>query len=561
MSAFSVSPGSYKRELDLSQRIRAVSTSIGAMVSFASKGPIGERVLITNEEEFVATFGKPNPKISYAHYCALEFLKRSSRLYFTRVVNDNEARALPLTAGAYCTVDSVTATNPIPHLNVFDDGNAKALGKYDPYNMLSFNPNTPGIENVLFFVCAANPGDWNNELYVRIRSSQKPNTDGFDDSYDDPYSFYVEVFTNYRSPRQTPDESFLVKRIHQLDGFGSQMFIEDVINNRSNLIRVRNNELAPEVKILTSADVYFGGATNGAYPTYGQVMRGWDLYKDPEESDVNILIQGGTPIGISEMQDIADIQRKMASIAQDRMDCIAVLDIPSSEQKTSRAIAYRREQLNLDSSYAAIYSPDVKIKDTFNDLELYIPPSGHVAASYAFTDEAAETWFAPAGMQRGSLTVLGSREIYNQGHRDALTDSQINAIRFFPNGSGFKIWGADTMQVMASALCNVNVRRLLNFIEKSISIAALYNVFDPNDDLLRTRLKSMCERFLQPIMDGRGLYWFSVVCDDTNNTPASIANGDINLDVYLDPVIPAKRIKLNAFIMRTGANFKEYVQG
>jgi phage tail sheath protein FI len=236
-----------------------------------------------------------------------------------------------------------------------------------------------------------------------------------------------------------------------------------------------------------------------------------------------------------------------------------VLDIPSTMQDTSDAITYRANDLNLDSSYAAMYTPDVKILDKFNDLELWVPPSGFVAAAYAHTDEVAQAWFAPAGMTRGSLNISEARKIYTLGHRDALTDSQINAIRYFPNGSGYKIWGADTMQTMASALSNVPVRRLMNMIEKAIGVADLYSVFDPNDQILRSKLKVMISEYLQPIRDAGGLYWYQVICDESNNPPSTIAAGMVVVDAYFDPVITTKRIKLTANILKTGATYREAV--
>lgn len=545
MSTAHSSAGVYVKELDLSQRVAAASTSIGAIVGASNKGPVMERTLITSVRQFIETFGTPDPRTSYMHYCALAFLEESSRLYVTRVLsNKNDA----LTAGAFLTVDDLTALRPRLSLNNFDNGTNQPLGKYDPFNTVEFDPTQDGIENQLLMFCAVNPGEWNNSIFVRVRPSSKRGVD----EPDDPYLFYVDVFVDYVSPRQAPVESFLVSRDYRIDGFGNQMYIEEVINQKSKYIRVLNNPYAPvKVKILNVASEFLDGGTNGSRPTDAQINLGWELYRDPEQLDVNILINGGyaTP----------DVQLKMDDICQDRMDCIAVLDMPSNEQEVSRAINYRRNTLNLDSSRSAIYSADVKILDTYNDRELWIPPSGHAAAAYARTDESYETWFAPAGMNRGRLDILGVRQIYNQGDRDALTDAQINSIRVIP-GSGYRIWGADTLQSMASALSNVNVRRLLNFIEKSVSIASLYSVFNPNDYVLRNQLTEMTTRFLTPIKTGRGLYSFTVVCDESNNPPEIVGSGDTILDVYLDPVIPAKRIHLNAIVTKTGANFREVAQ-
>ncbi len=542
------SAGVYTSEKDLSQRIANASTSIGVIVGASNKGPVMERTLITSVAQFLAVFGTPDPKYSYMHYCALAFLAESARLYVTRALQSDA-----LTAGAYLTMDDAEAEVPLLQLTNFDNpGSNIPVGKFDPFNTLQFDPQMPGIENVMLFVCAANPGAWNNDIHVRIRPS---NARGVAVP-DDPTLFWVDVFMNYTSPRQSPQESFLVSRDMRLDGFGRQMNIEEVINNASQIIRVRNNPYGREiVPVLNIASEFLDGGTNGtplangASLTESRINQGWELYRDPEILDVNIMINGG--------YSSPGVQLKMTEIAAQRMDCIAVLDMPSGEQELSRAVEYRRNTLNLNSSYAAMYTPDIKMLDVYNDRVLFIPPSGHVAAAYAYTDENAETWFAPAGMERGDLNVLGVRHVYGQTMRDVLTDAQINAIRVIPN-SGYKIWGADTMQTMASALSNVNVRRLLNFIEKSVSIAALYSVFLPNTESLRNKLTEMTDRFLRPIKGNRGLYYSETVCNESNNPPEVVAAGDVIFDVYLDPVIPAKRIHLNATVSKTGgAQFRE----
>ena len=108
------------------------------------------------------------------------------------------------------------------------------------------------------------------------------------------------------------------------------------------------------------------------------------------------------------------------------------------------------------------------------------------------------------------------------------------------------------MQSHASALSNINVRRLLIVLKNSIADAVLFGVYEPNDRFLRTQLVGVAESILIPIKRGRGLYGYEVICDERNNTNDTIANGDLILDVYIDPVIPAKRIHLNAIIPKTG---------
>lgn len=560
MEGFHTSPGSYFKEKNLSQRIAQISVTIAAIVAPSDRGPVGERTLVTGIPEFKALFGLPNPRLTKAHYAALEILKSSGRLYFTRIVQTDPKKNRPLSAGAFCTVDDLKATQPRVSLSVFGDGSGKPKGVYDPLNNVAFNPGSPGVDQMLFAVYAQNPGEWNNNLYVRIRTSLPRGVSTFDANVD-PTVFFVDVFENYVNPKQTPDESFKVARRRTVDGLGNQLHIEEVINNKSKLIRVKNNELCDELPIFNPCDVYFDGGTNGDPVTVGRFKDGWSLYADPEISDVNLLVQGGAPSGMA-LIDISDIHNLMLDIAERRADCSAVLDLPETEQEPANAVAYRRQMLNRSSSYGAMFAPYVTIKDTDNDLNVSVPPSGFIAAACAQTDAKYHLWFAAAGMVRGSLPTVKSARVYKWKERDVLNDAQINAIRYFPDGSGYKIWGADTLEVEATATNYWPVRRLLCYMEKSISVAAQYSVFDPNDEKLWDRLTELCERFLTPIKNGRGLSWFQVVCNDKNNTPDTIAAGDTMLDVYVDPVLFAKRIHLNAIIVKTGgiAKFKEYAK-
>lgn len=556
------SAGVYVSEIDLSQRVANVTKTICALVGASARGTVGERVLVTSLKEFGQKFGAANPAISLLHYAAKE-LAGKTRLYVTRVVNDNPERGeLPLTGGCFLTVDDPTSQTPISRLSNFDSSGDPTQqsntpkGLYDPFKSFQWNPNQAGISSILFMLCFENPGEWNNKMSVRVRSSRRRGSDIQNDVYENPYHFYVEVFEDYQSPRSVPLESWFVSMEHETDGQGNQLHIEEVINNMSSLIRVRLNPYAQsKVKVIGETLVFIAGATNGAKVSKGQIQRGWELYRDQEVVDINVLVQAGAPIGVSDVLDIADIQNTMLSIAEQRMDSIAVLDIPSAHQRYDRAVTYRRQTLNADSSYGAIYTPDVKIYDAENDIDLFVPPSGHVAAAYARTDSEFALWFAPAGMIRGSLNIKGSRQTYGQQERDYLTENQVNAIRYFPDGSGYKIWGADTLQTMASALTNVNVRRLLCFIEKSLSIAMMYSVFNPNDPQLWLQLEDLTDKFLKPIKTAEGLYWYAVKCDGENNTNESVANGDVNVAVYLDPVLPAKRIMLNAILNKTGSRF------
>lgn len=512
-SGNSTSAGVYTGEIDNSLRATAISTSVGAIVGPSHRGPVGVPTLVVDEDEFISIFGQSDEALTYMHYCARAFLQESNQLYVVRVAES------PMYGGIKVkTVDNFSQC-------------VAMSGVADPQDIVFESSD-------IMAIYAANPGEWNNDVRVLLY----PDTDDLSGQ-----SFVLSIF---EGASQVPVEVYRGTLFDKLDGYGRQLNIETLVSENSKRVRVLVNDSHPGlstsykinlINALTAGGL--AGGNNGQAVTEDHIIEGWDLFEDKEEVSMNILINAG--------YTMPSVQQRMIEIAEDRDDCFVVLDLPRTEQETQKAINYRRNTLIANTSYAALYGPDLLVRDTREARDLYVPPSGHVAAVYARTDRVAETWFAPAGLNRGQLNVLGLRHVYKQGHRDALVANQINPIRFMA-GQGIVVWGADTLQAHASALSNINVRRLLILLKNSIADAALQGVYEPNDEFLRIQLRTVAEDFLAPIKRGRGLYGFSVICDERNNTNDTIANGDLILDVYIDPVIPAKRIHLNAIVPKTG---------
>lgn len=513
-SGNSTSAGVYVGERDNSIRATAISTSVGAIVGPSHRGPVDVPQLVVDEDDFIRVFGDSDESLTYMHYCARAFLQESNRLYVVRVAENAMYGGIKVS-----TVDSFSQCQNL------------TVGYDDPQDVVF---DTQDIMVIL----GQNPGDWNNDLRVLLY----PDTDDASGE-----GFVLNVFEGVS---QVPVEVYRGTLHEKLDGYGRQLSIETQVEENSSRIQVMvnhdhplrvTNPKNPIVNALTVGE--FTQGSSGDRVNQSHIINGWNMFEDKEEVSVNILINAG----------YADpsVQLRMIEIAEDRDDCFAVLDLPSDKQLTQEAVNYRRNVLNANSSYAAIYGPDLRVRDTREARDLFVPPSGHIAGVYARTDRVANTWFAPAGVNRGQLNVQGVKHVYKQGHRDIFAENQINPVRFM-SGQGIVVWGAETLQSVASALSNINVRRLLILLKNSIADVALSGVYEPNDTFLRVRLQSIAENILNPIQRGRGLYGFEVICDERNNTPDLIANGDVILDVYIDPVIPAKRIHLNAIIPKTG---------
>jgi hypothetical protein len=534
------SAGVYDQDRDVSQRGSPVISSIAAAVIESARGSTSEWIYVTDTQDLKEKFGDKNySKYGYGMHCAEHVLVQTA-MWIKRAVNADTAR----TAGAYLSVDDSAALEPVIKLVNFDDGTNKPQGVLgNPLDVLGFNVNEPGVKNALLYVCANSPGDWAGALTVLVRPANPEGTEVGE--FNDPTHFYLEVFLNYQGSASIPVESYLCSRKFELDGEGNQMFVESRVNAFSQYIKVKNNSLCPPVEIRTSAFERLDGGADGVRATVAEVSNAWEGIDDTDQFAVQLLVGCGYENPI--------IHRRIDAVATARGDAISVVDLPHEYEEVSRAVNYRRNILNLSSSYSAMYGPRGQITDDVSGKKFFCPISGLVAAQYAYTDRVRAYYWAPAGLNRGQVKVTDLSKKYSLRERNALEQAQINYVRRIP-GRGFVIMEQLTLQNFASGFQNVNVRRLVNGIKAMIRRAFLPSVFNPADDYERKQLKNIVDAEAATVKRGRGLYEWETICDSRNNKPADIANNDINLDFVIDPSIPARRASLTADIRNFGSS-------
>ena len=213
----------------------------------------------------------------------------------------------------------------------------------------------------------------------------------------------------------------------------------------------------------------------------------------------------------------------------------------------------------VNTNYAAIYGNWVRSYDLFLDQDIWLPISGFAAAIFAKTDETAQPWVAPAGLNRGivnNITDLGFNP--NQKQRDFLYTISVNPVVFF-SGDGYAIYGQKTLQNKPSAFDRINVRRLFLTLERATQQALKYFVFEPNSEFTRTRLKNTLTPILELAKNTQGLFDYLIVCDERNNTPDVIDRNEVAVDIYIKPVKAAEFILVNFIATRTGQNFQELI--
>jgi phage tail sheath protein FI len=185
--------------------------------------------------------------------------------------------------------------------------------------------------------------------------------------------------------------------------------------------------------------------------------------------------------------------------------------------------------------------------------------NGDIAGLCARTDETNDPWWSPAGYNRGIIkNVVKLAWSPTKFERDELYVNGINPVITTP-GQGTVLFGDKTLLAKPSAFDRLNVRRLFIVLEKSISTAARFTLFEFNDAFTREQFRNLVEPFLRSVKARRGIYDYRVVCDESNNPPDVIDANNFIGDIYIKPSRSINTIQLNFVAVRTGVEFTEIV--
>jgi phage tail sheath protein FI len=208
-----------------------------------------------------------------------------------------------------------------------------------------------------------------------------------------------------------------------------------------------------------------------------------------------------------------------------------------------------------DRGFTTIYFPWITVTDPFSNEVINVPPSGHIAGIWARTDADRGVHKAPA-----NEVVLGASNLTYPLTRDeqgVLNDVGVNCIRLFQRS--IRVWGARTLADPASEWRYLNVRRLFNMIEESISEGTNWIVFEPNDRTLWKHIRRDIGAFLTRVWRDGALFGatpedaFFVKCDEETNPPDVIDAGQVVAIVGIAPVKPAEFVVFQVMQSAAGA--------
>ena len=347
---------------------------------------------------------------------------------------------------------------------------------------------------------------------------------------------------------------------------GDINYYPTVISNKSNYVFWMDHNSsgtnwgnAAAGTTFTAVDVpteeSLSGGLDGTASTDGELKASYEMFNDADTVDVGLIIAG--PSGSASHID------NLITIAENRKDCVVfaspqrsdVVNISNSNTQTTNVVDFFNGIRS--SSYAVFDSGYKYCYDRYSDVYRFVPLNGDIAGLAARTDILADAWFSPAGLNRG--VIRGAAKLaYNptKTQRDDLYTSRVNPVATF-SGQGTILFGDKTGLASPSAFDRINVRRLFIVLEKAVSTASKFQLFEFNDEFTRANFRNIVEPFLREVQGRRGITDFLVVCDETNNTGEVIDRNEFIAEIFVKPARSINFITLSFVATRTGVSFEE----
>ncbi len=377
-----------------------------------------------------------------------------------------------------------------------------------------------------------------------VSPANVPNVDGM---------ITVYVWDNTQ-PEANYVESWDCTFMPNVDASGVQTELENRINPFSQRIQVINNytnvgSLPSQLEGVGETAMEAGDSDSEV--TSFDVVEALQVFQNSQLYKTNVYINAG----------IADpvMQLGLDTLVKGRGDSVAILDMPAVSQSMQAAIDYRNMTLNLNSTYSAIFNPDLMITDLINGQRLYVPPSGHVASLCALTDKIANPATSIAGLNRGVVNVLRQRYTFDDGQATQLFNAQVNYFRTFV-GQGIALWEQQTLAGDFSALSWLSVRRILCTLKVALYQFLLYSLEEMNTDAVRRQIVNGGSSYLDTLVNAGAIHAYDFVCDASNNPPAAANAGILVISLIIVPSIPIHEIQLDIGISKQGVSFTEVLR-
>jgi phage tail sheath protein FI len=490
-----LTPGVYVEEVDRGTKpIEGVGTAVAAFLGIAEKGPIGKATMIANWTQFTNVFGGYIPGAYLAHAVFAYFNNGGGLCYIVRLGAEDTGAAPAQPVAEIKAKGGAATIKALPKPGVSTEGlSVEVTGGDDD----SFNLTVKGggaeekYEGLVFGRGAKNAFDVVNKQSTLVQL-EEVKVAGLSAAERAPapgtYPLALPSATTTAVVPVTPSD------------------YEGDVTDRSGLGGL---EAVNEITMVLAPDV-----------------------------------MAAHQAGVIDMDGVKAIQLAMIAHCERMGDRVAILDTPPN-LNAQQAQDWRMNVAGYDSKYAALYYPWVTVADPTPGAAattITVPPSGHLAGVWARNDNERGVHKAPANeVLRGVISLPIN---LTNAEQSVLNPNGVNCLRVFA-GRGIRVWGARTLSSDPSWRY-LNVRRLFNFVEKSIEQGTQWAVFEPNDDMLWGKIRRDVGAFLRVVWRSGALFGattdqaFFVKCDAENNPQETRDLGQLYVDIGIAPVKPAE---------------------
>jgi hypothetical protein len=260
--------------------------------------------------------------------------------------------------------------------------------------------------------------------------------------------------------------------------------------------------------------------------------------------DISIVAAPGSTWNYTQYRDNANaITGLLIAHATNMRYRIAVLDSARIDATQGQTISdVRKMRAKLDSKYAALYYPWVRVMDPITRKVISLPPSGFVSGIYARNDINRAVYKAPANEVVN--LALGFDTFLSKSQQEVLNPEGINCFRFF-EGRGMLVWGARTIS-SDPEWKYVNLRRYFAYLERSIERGTQWAVFEPNGERLWSNVRRTIEDFLLnefqmgALLGDKPEKAYFVKCDRTTMNQNDLDNGRLVCLIGVAALKPAE---------------------
>lgn len=573
-----VSPGINVVEKNFSQIVPTVASGVGGMVGRFTQGPINTPILLSSETDLFNVFGGPTDLNANDWHTIAEFFKYTNACWVTRASNAGVLNATSSGTG-------VSILNPTDYENI-QAGTKTTAG--------NFIAKQPGLLGNGVGVMVIDSATWNAFVtWSDANVTNMPNNISLDGYFSGPptTSAYVQNLT-IDSTAKNDEVHVLVldvqgkitgtpytilekyeglsKASDAVDYRGLSIYYPQVLNVSSAYVWWSSHptasagandiaigltayDVAPTGKTFASIVVGVSpnfytstmlGGVLGTASTATEIQTAYDTLSNKDLYNVNLLMTGAFGLGTTGQIETYALQ----NIAFMRQDCVAFVSphtagAPIRDSATANTtVAAFKTSMNVPDDIASYGFMDTGMKyifDRYSKKYRWIPLNGDMAGLAARTESTNDAWWSFAGYNRGGIkNVIKLAYNPSQTHRDYLYPRGINPC-IIDSQSGPILFGDRTMTSKPSAFDRINVRRLFIVLEKAISTAAKWELFEFNDPFTRSQFSNMVIPFLTMVQGRRGITSFNIKCDGNNNTQQVIDSNSFVAEITL---IPAKSI-------------------